>query len=563
LLSSDPLDCREVTVTNGVITAYSPMGMNCPMRNVGTMLVVDCGETPPKVTVQLIPFDDTPNPGGVYKVWLEPTSVTLPAGCDPTASESSNPTGWAACGNFDNSNSKTDNFKIKGGTPPSLESELDIFKFCDVNGDGVLDDDELAFGLNGWTINVTQGVTTVCTGTTGTDGQGLKVCSPLDPGSYAVSEVPQTGYTHTATCFGGGCGVCGVSGTACNMDLDCTLFPGNPADTCDLWDGLNSVPITLAAGQISEVDFGNVGAIKGRKFSDLNGNGVDDSEPGVQGVQFLLTGTALDGVTPISLCTNTDANGNYSFPLTPGDKLLVTKVPPPNSIATTPLTCSGSFGDPATPSTCAGFSCEFGNACLGGNCAAKTLGWWKNAGNSSITGADLCALSALNLRDAKGTHVSGAICGADEDHSGPTVAQITAGRKAFTIWLGNATATNMAYMLSAQLATMTLNTRHPNGTCSFVHVSVYVGTPPTTTPKCLGQGTMTPLVNSNGFITLSALMSDANSELGSYGLTTSGKTDRTCQGFKETALDNANNSESTTGVIDVQCPAVNNPCPTD
>ncbi|WP_414643443.1 hypothetical protein [Candidatus Binatus sp.] len=83
-----------------------------------------------------------------------------------------------------------------------------------MNGDGVLDDDELAFGLNGWTINVTQGVTTVCTGTTGTDGQGLKVCSPLDPGSYAVSEVPQTGYTHTATCFGGGCGVCGVSGTA-------------------------------------------------------------------------------------------------------------------------------------------------------------------------------------------------------------------------------------------------------------------------------------------------------------------------------------------------------------
>ena len=61
-----------------------------------------------------------------------------------------------------------------------------------------------------------------------------------------------------------------------------------------------------------------------------------------------------------------------------------------------------------------------------------------------------------------------------------------------------------------------------------------------------------------------ALMTDANAELGSYAITTSGKPDAVCQGFKETALDKANNSETVggAGIIDVACPAVNNPCPT-
>jgi hypothetical protein len=541
LLSTDPLDCRVVTVTNGEIVAYGPAAGGCVAHLTGTPIALCPGSA--KITVQLSPYSDTPNQGGVYKAWMTPIGAVA-AGCDPT-------TTGAGC--FVHSSSKTDNFRVENqNTPPNLQSEVDIFKFCDVNGNGVLDPDELMFGLNGWTINVTQGVTNVCSGTTGTDGQGRKVCTPLNPGATNVAEVLQPGYKHTATCSGGACGVCSMSADPCNFDADCPIA----GEACSLFGGENPFPINLAAGAISEVDFGNVGGITGRKFSDLNGNSVDDGEPGVQGVKFLLTGTALDGVTPISLCTNTDANGNYKFPLTPGDNLLVTEVKPPNSIATTSLTCNGSFGDPANSSTCAGFNCEFGNACLGGSCGAKTLGWWKNAGNSSITGADLCALSALNLRDAKGNHVvfiSPADCAA-----GPTGAQTTAGRKSFTTWLGNATATNMAYMLSAQLATMTLNKRHATGSCSLNSVSIYVGTPPTTVPACLSG-----LVTAKGFITLSSLLSDANNELGLYGLTTSGKTDHDCQGFKETAIDKANNSESTTGpgVIDVQCPAVNNPCP--
>ena len=559
LLSSDPLNCRQITVSGGVITAYSPSGLGCPARNIGTP-IVDCLDG--KVTVQLAPFDDTPNNGGVYKAWVEPTIVGLPAGCDPTAAEGQD--GWAACANFDRSSSKTDNFKIKSGVtpPPSLQSEVDIFKFCDVNGNGVLDNDELNFPLDGWTMNVTQGLTNFCTGTTGTDGLGLKVCSPLDPGTYDVAEVPQSGFNHTATCFGGGCGLCDVSATPCNVDAECPLFPGNPADTCSLFNDLNPVSLTLAAGQTSEVDFGNVGGITGHKFSDLNGNGSDDGEPGVQGVQFKLTGTALDGQTPISLCTNTDANGNYSFPLTPGTNLTVTEVPPPNSIQTLNPTCTGSFGDPTNPASCGGFNCTFGNACLSGSCAAKTMGWWKNSGNSSITKDDLCALTALNLRNGAGGSfdpLTAALC-----TGSPTTTQIANGRKALATWLGNATATNMAYMLSAQLATMVLNTRHPSANCNLTGVSLYVGTPPTTSPSCLGKGTGNALVNANGFITLSALITDANAELGSYPITTSGKTDAVCQTFKKTALDKANNSETVggPGIINVTCPTVNAPCPT-
>src|SRR5713101_8507403 len=146
LLSSDSLNCRILTVTNGVITAYAG---GCAGHNTGTP-IVDCLDN--KVTVQLAPFDDTPNPGHVYKAWVEPTTVTLPDGCDPTADEISNHDAWAACGNFDSSSSKTDNFRVAGETTPNLNALINVLKFCDVNGNGILDPDEFTFGLSGWQI---------------------------------------------------------------------------------------------------------------------------------------------------------------------------------------------------------------------------------------------------------------------------------------------------------------------------------------------------------------------------------------------------------------------------
>ncbi|MDO8482815.1 MAG: SdrD B-like domain-containing protein, partial [bacterium] len=49
------------------------------------------------------------------------------------------------------------------------------------------------------------------------------------------------------------------------------------------------------------------GLISGQKFNDLNGNGANDSEPGLSGWVITLT----NGTSSVS--TSTDSNGNYSF----------------------------------------------------------------------------------------------------------------------------------------------------------------------------------------------------------------------------------------------------------
>src|SRR2546428_92265 len=61
LLSTDPAGCRLFTVSGGIIVSTAPS--TCP-HVTGTD--IDHGA----VTVQLMPFDDTPNPGGEYKVWV-------------------------------------------------------------------------------------------------------------------------------------------------------------------------------------------------------------------------------------------------------------------------------------------------------------------------------------------------------------------------------------------------------------------------------------------------------------------------------------------------------------
>ncbi len=62
-------------------------------------------------------YDDTTNPGGEYKVWLSAVST------------------------FDNSDTKTDNFKVRcddcGGNPP--QGTINVVKYYDVNANGALD----------------------------------------------------------------------------------------------------------------------------------------------------------------------------------------------------------------------------------------------------------------------------------------------------------------------------------------------------------------------------------------------------------------------------------------
>jgi hypothetical protein len=108
LLSTDLAECRQFTVSDGVIISTAPS--SCP-HNTG--LDLDHNAT----TVQLFPYADTPNPGGVYKVWIVEVGDYL-AGC----AELGVTNGLAVidcgrgAGNFHGfvpRHTKTDNFKVK------------------------------------------------------------------------------------------------------------------------------------------------------------------------------------------------------------------------------------------------------------------------------------------------------------------------------------------------------------------------------------------------------------------------------------------------------------------
>jgi hypothetical protein len=162
---------------------------------------------------------------------------------------------------------------------------------------------------------------------------------------------------------------------------------------------------------------------------------------------------------------------------------------------------------------------DFGNVCLGPG-GGRTLGFWSNKnGQATLNDApgglcpELALLNGLCLRNAAGGDADFACNYAD-----------------FRNWLLSARATNMSYMLSAQLAAMELNVE-----AGFVNGGsfVFAGANP--------AGCNVP-VNQAGFISVNTLMSDANSELCADGSTPAGDPHRACQEFKKNALDNANNN---------------------
>jgi cysteine-rich repeat protein len=108
LLSSDAIECRRIRVSaDGVIVEAYPGPGGCGHD---TGVDADYGTSLGAITVQLFPYDDTPNPGGVYKVWVTPVEF-YDDGFVPRYS-------------------KTDVFKVSEDAPPLPEP------CC---GDGILD----------------------------------------------------------------------------------------------------------------------------------------------------------------------------------------------------------------------------------------------------------------------------------------------------------------------------------------------------------------------------------------------------------------------------------------
>jgi hypothetical protein len=110
LLSTDAARCRQFTVVGGLITGVVAQGDGC--QHV-TAFDIDHDA----VTVQMYPFDDTPNNGGEYKAWAVTVGDFL-AGC--SALGQANGLNVVNCGSaagnrhgFIPAHTKTDNFKVR------------------------------------------------------------------------------------------------------------------------------------------------------------------------------------------------------------------------------------------------------------------------------------------------------------------------------------------------------------------------------------------------------------------------------------------------------------------
>jgi len=186
LLSTDPVRNRCITVAGGVVIGNCPTGshnsyVDQDRGSVGARTVELCAPT--------VPFLDTPNDGGVYKVWVTPTGDgTLAAGGffgDVTKVDNDCGGGVPGCFHgFLASRSKTDIFKAKDAPTFCIRAQKQLVDPATGTSPGA-----------GWKILVTDstGVTNNFT----TDAQGStgdQICG-LTTGSYMVAEENQDGYT--------------------------------------------------------------------------------------------------------------------------------------------------------------------------------------------------------------------------------------------------------------------------------------------------------------------------------------------------------------------------------
>ena len=175
LLSTDPVINRQFNVSAGIISGLSGAG------NHNTGVDVDHGA----VTIELCPYLDTPNPGGVYKAWVTPVGRF---DGDPTKVD--NPCGHGCFHGFVPAFSKTDNFKVKGGAPGAC---LEMLKLVDADANGRADVG-VDFLVN-WPITIYDPLGASNTFWTPT----VKECtfSQLVAGSYRIVEGDIPGYSVT------------------------------------------------------------------------------------------------------------------------------------------------------------------------------------------------------------------------------------------------------------------------------------------------------------------------------------------------------------------------------
>jgi hypothetical protein len=357
LLSTDPVKCRRFTVSDdGVITSVDSVTL--VMKVKGKLTDVDCTHATGvdqdhselgAITVQLMPYDDTPNKGGVYKVWVTPVDDFVG---DPDKVD--NPKYFHG---FVPSCSKTDNFKVKKKGKPVVPPTLTIRKFHDADMDCVEDEGEAE--ITGWKVFVTDTL-----GATNTYHTPITIY--VEAGTVVVEEETPAGTLQTVALLD---------------DVKDSCYPNADAIVEVLVDGDSE--------ETHEVVYGNIGLgeIKACKFYDRDADGTQDAgEPAIEGWKMKLTGTDSAGTSVGPIYEYTDSTGCAVFTgLAPGDYTVEEIMAGTGEtgitwVASTAKVVSVSIGSSVSGSTVVGETktVKFGNYCSGATADFDTKGYWHN-----------------------------------------------------------------------------------------------------------------------------------------------------------------------------------------
>ena len=362
ILSTDPVECRMVHVnTAGVIDYVYPATCteSVKIRGQWTELVSNCTHQTGidldhfelgAITVQLIPYLNTPNKGGVYKVWMTP--VERFEG-DPTLVDN----GYSP-GNYHGfipAWSKTDNFKVKKGKP-YFPPEITVRKFRDSNANGVWDAGENE--IFGWQVDVTDPLAVTNTYYT------PDTVTAEPEGTWTFVEKTPADWLQTA------------------LSIDGVAQPVSATAI---------VEVVGTSKETHEVIYGNIqlANITVCKFYDRDGDGEwDAGEPPVAGILFILDGINICGDV-ISLADYSGENGYIAFDgFLPGE-YTICEVAPPDWVSTTPTCVSFTLAEGTD------VSFGFGNVCVG-EADFNTKGYWHNKnGLGETTLDDLAYLNSL------------------------------------------------------------------------------------------------------------------------------------------------------------------------
>jgi len=381
LLSTDHITCRRFHVNaNGVIDAAFD-GTNYTWAR-GDWTAAPCryaegvdgdhGDLG-AITVQLYPYDQTPNNGGVYKVWA--TRVTDYAGdinlVPVGRKDQVNGEGWEP-GNahgFVPAASRTDNYKVLRHGPPFEPPWLTIAKFHDADLDGQFDFGEEA--VVGWTVS---GVDPV--------GVAFSAYTPFgtyaDTGTWLLTEAQPEHTVQTAAW------------------LDGVLLSVYPTASPEV-----AVTFAGTSGETHHVLYGNVGAgdLDACKVYDRNGDGeAGADEPNVPGWPITVTGVDVTGAPygPVTLVT--DTSGCVTFDdLLPGTYTVSEAVLTNGWAATGATSAEFTVQSNLYEATVQGthHDVDFTNLCFG-TADFDTKGYWHNKnGLAELTAADLAFVNGL------------------------------------------------------------------------------------------------------------------------------------------------------------------------